>query len=68
MKNEVNNPEMPLGLGMALAQNSHALNQFAALPREQKQAVIAQTHQIESKEEMARLAQNIADGNIGEYL
>ncbi|MCL1965284.1 MAG: hypothetical protein FWF69_09570 [Firmicutes bacterium] len=44
--------EMPMGLGMALAQNLDAFTKFASLSMEQKRAVIERTHGIGSKEEM----------------
>jgi hypothetical protein len=44
--------DIPLGLGIALAQNPGALKIFASLPEAQKRQIIAQTHGIESKEEM----------------
>ena len=59
MPNYVNGPEIPLGLGMALAEDSHAMQAFAALPDAQKRAVIEQTHQIRSKQEMRRFVQGL---------
>lgn len=52
MSNMVNGPEIPMGLGMALAQNLPAMNYFSGLPAEPKQAIISQTGSIQSKEEM----------------
>ncbi|MEG0693662.1 MAG: hypothetical protein RR444_11360 [Oscillospiraceae bacterium] len=52
MENYKNSPEIPMGLGMALAQNLPAMNYFSALPQEQKQQIINHTHQIQSKQEM----------------
>ncbi len=46
--------EMPIGLGMALAQNPEALQRFAMLSEAEKQEIIAGTHEIRSKEEMHR--------------
>lgn len=63
-KNYVNGPEIPMGLGMALAQNSEAMDRFSALPEEKKRAVIEHTHQIHSKKEMQLYAQEIAQGKI----
>lgn len=57
--NYANNPEMPMGLGMALAQNLQAMEYFAALPSEQQQNVIEQTHGIRSKAEMQQFVQNL---------
>ncbi len=44
--------ELPMGFGMALAQNAQALNCFSNMTKNQQQAVIEQTHTIQSKEEM----------------
>ncbi len=59
MENYVDGPEMPMGLGMALAQNLEAMNRFASLPRERQQAIIAHTHSIRSKEEMRAYVQSL---------
>lgn len=48
------NNELPLGLGMALAQNSDALEKFAALPESRKQEIINGTHSVTSKGEMRK--------------
>ena len=52
--------DIPLGLGMALSQNIGAMEYFAALPEEQKQAVIQATHQIHSKQEMHDFVQKLS--------
>lgn len=57
--NYANNPEMPMGLGMALAQNLQAMEYFAALPPEQQHSVIEQTHAIHSKGEMQQFVRNL---------
>ena len=44
-------PEIPMGLGMALAQNLNAMNRFASLPEEKRREIIAHTHEIQSKKE-----------------
>jgi hypothetical protein len=46
------NSELPLGFGMALAENRKALQSFSGLTNAQKQAVIDKTHTIGSKQEM----------------
>lgn len=61
MKNYANGPEIPMGLGMALAQNAPAMNRFSALPDDQKQRIIEHTHQIQSKEQMQQFVQKLAD-------
>ena len=48
----MNKIEMPMGLGMALAQNEAAMTKFAALSESDKQKIIDGTHFDESKSEM----------------
>ncbi|MGN0649984.1 MAG: hypothetical protein ACI4KM_06060 [Oscillospiraceae bacterium] len=55
----MDNFEIPLGLGMALAQNPAAMQRFALLGEDEKQAVIAKTHSVRSSAEMRELADNI---------
>jgi len=57
--NYVNGPEIPMGLGMALAENLNAMEYFASLSPAQQQAVIERTHQIRSKQEMRSFVQNL---------
>ena len=44
--------DLPLGMSMALAQDSAAMERFAALPEAEKQAVIDGAHTVRSKTEM----------------
>ncbi len=44
--------EIPIGFGMALAQNPEAMQKFAMLSEEEKQQIIAGTHSVKSKEKM----------------
>ena len=46
--------EMPVGFGMALAQNPAAMQKFAMLSEEEKQKIIEGTHSVSSREEMHR--------------
>ena len=41
--------DIPLGLGMALAQNPAAMKTFADLPKERREAVLAQAGAVKSK-------------------
>ncbi len=59
MENYANNPEIPIGLGMALAMNREAMNYFANLPAHRQQQLIEQTHSIRSKEEMRAFVQSM---------
>lgn len=46
--------EMPVGFGMALAQNPAAMQKFAMLSEEEKQKIIEGTHSVSSREDMHR--------------
>lgn len=56
--------EIPLGLGMALAQNSTALMKFASLSEQQQQQMIQHTHSIQSKEEMQAYVNHLAQNHL----
>ena len=45
-------PDIPEGLGIALAQNIYAMQYFQSLPDSRRQDIIRQTGTIGSKEEM----------------
>ncbi|SHO52723.1 hypothetical protein [Anaerocolumna xylanovorans] len=62
-KNYTDGPEIPLGLGMALAQNLNAMNYFASLDDSGKQQVINGTHSVSSKSEMKQYVSNLAEEN-----
>lgn len=61
-KNLANGPEIPMGLGMALAKSPDAMRVFASMPPARQQALIEQTHQIRSKQEMNALVQRMMRG------
>ncbi len=56
------NTELPLGFGMALAQNEAAMHQFESLNDAEKQAILNQAHNVRSKAEMRRLVSGLSDG------
>lgn len=56
--------ELPMGFGMALAQNETAMQRFESLTEPQKQAVIAATHNVNSKREMQQLVRDLSDGTL----
>lgn len=62
MKNYANGPDIPMGLGMALAENIQSMQYFAALTEQQQRAVIDRTHQIQSKQEMQEYVRHLPDG------
>ena len=45
-------PGVPLGFGMALAQNPDAMEVFSGLTEDQRRQVLAKTRRIRSKSEM----------------
>ena len=47
--------ELPLGFGMALAQNEAAMQKFESLSDAEKHNIIRQTHRVTSKREMQQL-------------
>ncbi|NLH01348.1 MAG: hypothetical protein GX488_05530 [Clostridiales bacterium] len=53
-------PEMPLGLGMALMKNPDALRNYSKMTYEQKQAIIEHTHSISSKADMEAYVRTLA--------
>lgn len=61
--NYTDGPEIPTGLGMALAQNLNAMNYFASLDNTGKQQVIDGTHSVRSKSEMKQYVSNLSEGN-----
>lgn len=44
--------ELPMGFGMALAQHPEAMQRFAALSEAEQQAIVSGTHAVRSKREM----------------
>ncbi len=51
--------ELPLGFGMALAQNEAAMKRFESLSEPEKQAVLARTHSVTSKRQMQQLVDSL---------
>lgn len=55
------NNMLPLGFGMALAQNGAAMKRFESMTEAEKQALIQRTHQVRSKREMQQLVNQLTD-------
>lgn len=53
--------QLPLGLGMALAQNERAMARFEALSESDKKAFVEKTHSVQSKSEMRSLVNSLTD-------
>lgn len=51
--------EMPVGLGMALANNPEAMQKFSSLPAEKKWQIVSGTHAVGSRDEMRQYVENI---------
>ena len=56
--------DLPMGFGIALAQNEQAMKKFEALTEEEKQAVVQKTHTVSSKREMQSLVKSLTDDNL----
>lgn len=56
----MSNIELPLGLGMALAQNEAAMQKFESMSDSQKQSVISAASNVNSKREMQQLVSNLS--------
>lgn len=57
--------KVPIGFGMALAMNQPAMNAYAAMTEEQKQAIINKAHNVRSEKEMHDLVATLANGTMG---
>ena len=57
------NTKLPVGFGMALAQNAPAMRAFASMSEAEQQAVLEQTKQVRSKNEMRQLVDRLAGQN-----
>jgi len=51
--------DIPLGFGMALAQNPPAMEKFSGLSEEEKRKIIDGTHAVNSKTEMKKYVADI---------
>lgn len=54
--------KVPIGFGMALAQNEAAMIRYAHLDEQQKQDVLNKAHNVRSEQEMYTLVANLANG------
>ncbi len=52
---------LPVGFGMALAQNQTALRKYEALTEVEKKALMKKIHGVQSKAEMRQLVAELAD-------
>ena len=54
--------KVPIGFGMALAMNHAAMEAYAAMTEQQKQAILNRAHNARSEQEMHRIVDGIAGG------
>ncbi len=60
------NTELPLGFGMALAQNEAAMHRFESLSETKKQVILRQAHNVRSKAEMRQLVSSLSNSKSDE--
>ena len=53
--------KVPVGFGMALAQNTAAMNHYAHLPEKEKKNILDQAHNVRSEMEMYSLVAALAN-------
>ena len=56
--------KVPIGFGMALAQNEAAMVCYAHLSETQKQDILNRAHNVRSEKEMYTLVANLANGTM----
>ncbi len=60
MQDKSSRPEVPIGLGYALAANSKALKKFAELSEERRREIISESRSIATKQEMRNFIENFS--------
>ena len=53
--------ELPLGFGMALAQNEAAMHKFESMTEAEKAGIVERTHSVRSKQEMRQLVSSLVE-------
>jgi len=64
LKDNLLSDGVPMGFGMALAQNPQALERFSMLSEEQQRRVLDGTHAVDSKEAMRAYVDKLAHGTL----
>ena len=54
--------KVPIGFGMALAQNTAAMNRYSHLTEQQKQEILNKAHNVRSERKMYDLVASLANG------
>lgn len=53
--------KVPLGFGMALAQNFNAMNVYSAMTDEQKKAILDRAHNAKNEQEMHDIVNSLVN-------
>ncbi|MCL2855495.1 MAG: hypothetical protein FWE21_07745 [Defluviitaleaceae bacterium] len=61
-KNKIYEPDIPMGLDFALAQNQTARDYFYSLPEAMQILIMERTHTIGNKEEMQVYVDSLVEG------
>jgi len=56
--------KVPIGFGLALAQNDKAMAAYAAMPQPQKQVILNRAHNARSEKEMHQIVSQIANSTV----
>ena len=56
--------QVPIGFGLALSANTAAMNRYAHLSEQEKQAILDRAHSAHSEQEMYTLVANLANGTM----
>lgn len=56
--------KVPIGFGVALAQNKAAMARYAAMGKKQKREILSQAHNAQSEMEMNRIVDSIVSGGM----
>ena len=56
--------KVPIGFGLALAQNTAAMTRYAHLTSEQQQDILNRAHNVRSEKEMQTLVASLANGTL----
>lgn len=55
------NKDLPLGFGMALAQQPDAMKKFSNMTEDEQNIILSEIHNINSKQEMQSFVSRLAD-------
>ena len=64
MRKSNHSGELPLGLGLALAQNPEAMKRFSGLSKPARSELLRKAHGVSSKNEMQALVQTLTAPDV----